>query len=447
MVARREVRYPTEPIKCWPKMKELRRKHFRHTWEALERGDPMRAGIGAGPLAFIAGFGNYANPSYGPYYTGSMRDHALGVKFLEAAEARGYPRETCSSIRNHLGQLSLGLSTRGPNGETFKPTFVIQDAMCPSMCKIAQIYADELGVPHYIFDVPQDDNYETRIYYIEQMRECIDYLEKTTGRKFDDEAFIEALKNSHQSSYLVSQVHELTKVIPAPVDMRQLQSLHLPLVTGSHKREVVEYCEELLDEVRDRVKRGISARGFEQARFTLEGIPPFFWMGLYHLPERYNSIFVSGGIVLRGFDIVGGRSVPVPSMEELLSKLGIEELRTREDGFKVVAEEAVRRGAYMTLTGASNLFIQRARDWHCDAIVIHIDRGCYGAQCGMEETKLALDKAGIPTMTFEGSQADCRLLDEAGATKRFDIFCETMGLRKAEPRMPSKEDLGEVPAL
>ena len=117
MSAKAVTRYPTEPVKCWSKMKEIRRKHFRHTWEAVGKGEPIIMGIQGGIMtAFLAGFGDFANPSFGPYYTGSMRDLDLNIRYSEASEFRGYPRDLCSSMRNHLGQLSLGLSTRSPDG-------------------------------------------------------------------------------------------------------------------------------------------------------------------------------------------------------------------------------------------------------------------------------------------------------------------------------------------
>ena len=436
MSTEQEARYPTEPIKVWQKMKELRRKHFRNTWEATDRGDPIITGIAGGPLhAFLAGFGDFANPSYGPYYTGSMRDLELNVKYSEAAEFKGYPREICSSIRNHLGQLSLGLSTRSPEGKIFKPTCILQEAECPSMSKMAQIFAEELGVPHYIIDESYDDINENRNFLIEQLQECIEHFEKAIGKEYDDEAFLEALKIECRIGRIMAQVFELMKVKPAPVDLRQIQSLRLPTTTGSHKREVLEYCEELLDEIKDRVERGISARGIEEARFAFEGLPTFFYSGIYRLPERYGAIFVIGDLPLRSFSLWDihddGSTTLAPTLEEMLKKIGIKELRTREDGLNLLADNLTRRmWPACDPFGKSKMLIKRIQAWHCDGAIIHIDRGCYGGQCGTLEAKWDLDKAGIRNLTFEGSQADCRLFNERESIDAFDTFFESMGLKR-----------------
>ena len=431
-------RYPTEPIKCWAKMKELRRKHFRHTWEATEKGEPIVVGIAGGPLhALLAGFGDFANPSFGPYYTGSMRSTELNIKYSEAAEFKGYPRELCSSMRNHLGQLSLGLSTRSPEGKVFKPTFILQEAECPSMSKTAQIFAEELGVPHFIVDESYDDVYENKVFLLEQLEDFVEYFVKITGRKFSDEAFIEALKIECRIGSVMAQVFELMKVTPAPIDLRQAQSLRLPTTTGSHKKEVLEYCEELLDEVKDRVSRGISARGIEEARLCFEGLPPFFYSDIYRLPEAYGAIFVIGDVPLRSFSLWDlwddGTTKPAPDLDTMLSQLGMKELRTRRDGLILLVDNLTRRmwpACYPF--GKSNFLINRAQSWKCDGVIIHIDRGCYGGQCGTLDAKWDLDKAGIPNLTFEGSQADCRLFNERDTVEAFYTFFETIGLSRLD---------------
>ena len=37
-IAKEFTKYETRPIQLWGKMKELRRKHFRHIWQAHEQG-------------------------------------------------------------------------------------------------------------------------------------------------------------------------------------------------------------------------------------------------------------------------------------------------------------------------------------------------------------------------------------------------------------------------
>jgi hypothetical protein len=49
------------------------------------------------------------------------------------------------------------------------------------------------------------------------------------------------------------------------------------------------------------------------------------------------------------------------------------------------------------------------------------------------QMKLALQKFGLPTMTFEGNMADEREFDEAKAQKMIDLFItETLGLKEVK---------------
>ena len=75
---------------------------------------------------------------------------------------------------------------------------------------------------------------------------------------------------------------------------------------------------------------------------------------------------------------------------------------------------------------------ERVEEWKCDGVIIHIDRGCYGGQVGTLDAKWDLDKAGIPNLTFEGSQADCRLFNERDTVEAFYTFFETMGLQRMD---------------
>ena len=111
---RNPTKYKTKRLDCWPMMKELRRSHFKKTWEAKEKGYLSIMGIFEWFLALPAGFGFYANPSYGPYYTEMLRDRQKALKCFSATESKGYGRDICASMRCHLGQLYMGLTERGP---------------------------------------------------------------------------------------------------------------------------------------------------------------------------------------------------------------------------------------------------------------------------------------------------------------------------------------------
>ena len=47
-----QTAYETRPLECWAKMKELKRKYFRHKWQCKERGGTVM--FGGGMINFCA---------------------------------------------------------------------------------------------------------------------------------------------------------------------------------------------------------------------------------------------------------------------------------------------------------------------------------------------------------------------------------------------------------
>ncbi|MCW2278174.1 2-hydroxyglutaryl-CoA dehydratase D-component [Heliophilum fasciatum] len=74
--------------------------------------------------------------------------------------------------------------------------------------------------------------------------------------------------------------------------------------------------------------------------------------------------------------------------------------------------------------------IRIAKEWKLDGVMLHYNRGCEGLSLGIAENRLAIAKAGIPVMTFEGNMGDEREFDEARTMDRIDAFMETMGLKR-----------------
>ncbi|MEE8473367.1 MAG: hypothetical protein V3S82_09390, partial [Dehalococcoidia bacterium] len=60
-----DTKYETRELESWAQMKQIRRLHFHHIWDAAERGEPVVMGMTEAFLGYLAGLGDYADPSYG----------------------------------------------------------------------------------------------------------------------------------------------------------------------------------------------------------------------------------------------------------------------------------------------------------------------------------------------------------------------------------------------
>ncbi len=444
--------YETKPFECWNLMKELRRKHFWHTWNAQKEGDVLVLGMVYGFASFLAGIGKFANPSIGPHFTRLARTpNADGItKAVEAAEAYGLGHYVCGAMKAHLGQLFQGLSQTSPMGDKFKHNFAFCRG-CHAIVKSTQIAAEYLDVPILFIDSPYRHTPKltenTRTYVVNQMMEAIEWLEKTTGKKYDDEKFIEAVKNEWQSMVTWARCCETLKNIPAPASDRTMLSLRLPMVTFKHWKETVDYMNILYDELKYRASQKISDHKMEKLRFSHEGLHPLYKANVLRFAEDYGAVFIAGQTMENygAWDrFEDGSHVAARTPAER----GVE-IKTREDAMNALADLNITRGDSAALKCEERYY--RALDWKCDGVVIHYDFPCQPAMINSLESTIYLENKGIPVGVYSASQGDPRLFDVnrvLGDSGELPTFFERLGLKKLsesqKSKLASNEPTGEA---
>lgn len=429
------TRYPTRPLECWQKMKELRRQLFKRSWQAREMGGLAVATQNvAHPL--VAGLGTFGRRLYGPYFSRAMKNPDILLQYHQAADARGFPRgEMCSSMHHYLGELALGLTTADPiTGKQSPVDFVLEVQFCHSVAKMAQIVGETLGVPHRVLDIPQQDGEAAVSYVAAQMADVIDWMVKVTGREYHDEWLAAAVENWWEHTALWARISQVNQAVPAPVDQRMLSALEILSIVGGHDRSVVDFYQMLLDELQARVAEGVSAHGVETCRLMHEGEPMYYAEDFIHkVARRYGAVFVGGFVTFcQGlWDITeDGRWTPAPRFGEL----GVS-LKSREDALRLLARCYVEHSPIyrcQRLDEKIGEYVHRARDWRSNGAVLHMDIGCHSQGAGVLEARQALERAGIPTVTYEASNGDPRDFSPPQVTDQVESFLERLGLTRLE---------------
>ncbi len=424
-------RYETKPIECWKKSEELRRSHRRHIFEAQAKGELLIHGM-CYFHAVLNGMGDFAVTEYTPYFRALMSDPREAIKVHEVAEAKGFGQDICSSMRCHLGAMFKGFGLVNKEGVRVKPDFVIQGLPCTTLAKTSQLYADYWEIPFFTLDIPSQDSPATMDFLVAELQECIEWMEKITGREFDDERLLHGARNEWRGLSLFAQILDLCRTVPSPLDARHLFALQIPLVLIRHRDDVIQLYEEMLEETKERVQQGISARGYETCRLIHGGFPPMFFMSILRYPSEFGGVYVGGDLIhiyaaWDTLDLKNKDWVAAPSTPEEAGYT----LRTREDALRMLADLYIRRRPHMGRVEAkAEEYVKLAQGWKADAFVIHIDRGCKNLQAGVLEAKLSLEEAGIPTLLYEGSGYDPRDLSESQVLDRFDAFMESLDLSR-----------------
>lgn len=444
--------YPTRPIECWGKMKELRARYFKHIWTAEQRGDPLYIGAG---LAFMGalpmGLGDASSMMHGPYFAQLMRDPERAVKCHEASDIQGLSRDLCSTLRLSMGTLYMGFHHKAPSGQEVHPQFVFEPQICIAQSKIAQLFSQEYGIPFIAMEVPfvvnrsnPQEIENARRYFVQQCLDVIDQMKKVTGKEFDDERLIEGVRNQWNATRYWGMVCLQNRNVPAPLDMRMLESFGAMLfVTGSFRPDGVAMMKELYEETQERVRLGIAALPTERCRLLYEGQPVYYRIKLLRYPNRYGATFIGGRFTfcMHGCYTVeeDGSWEAAPTLEEMGNPM-----RTREDALRLLADHCLLYRPQLWTEYVPQKVkehIAMARDWNVDGAVYHLDLGCKFMAAGHMEARLAVQGMGLSTMVFEASSSDPRDLSEAQVIDQYEAFLHNLGLAPIEtPQRAAGED-------
>jgi benzoyl-CoA reductase subunit B len=426
--------YPTEQLKCWNKAKEIRQKYYEDYRTAHDRGG-LRWGGGAWTLdALVWGLGDDCHLlTTEPYAASIAFNKELSAKCFEAAEAKGYARDLCAYVRNYIGGILLDKYSFG--GPFPKLDFIFQEQLCCSQTKWYQVVSElEGGIPMYSIDLsvgPYKELTETRLQYlVDQMQDGIEWLQKTTGRKFDDEKMIQAIYNECRATSTWAEICCLNKNVPAPLDEKTMHSLYVLATLNKASNVVADFYDELLDEVKDRVARGIAGVATERCRVITDTQPPWGFLSLYRYLESYGcvslgSLYVfglEGNFEVKPDGTWGARTTP--------QQAGIT-FKSRDQALRYYADWNLSRPQWQHFYGPeykTEMLLRIVKEWKLDGVILHYNRGCEGLSVGIAENRLGLINAGVPVMTYEGNMADEREFDEARAHSRVDSFMENLGL-------------------
>ncbi len=431
------AKYQTEKLKCWDKAKQLRQEYYENFRTAREKGAISWAG---GAWAFDAvpyGLGDDVYMLTGePYGASTAFDYEHSLKCLEAAESAGYARDLCSYMRNYWGSILLNKFTFG--GPFPKPDFMWQAHICCSHAKWYQVAKELEGgkIPYYCVDVavgPYDTIDDAKVQYIVgQLMDGIDWMEKVTGRTYDDNKLIEAVKNETTAMSTWAEICSLNKNIPAPLDEKTMYSLYVFGVLMKSSKKVVDLYKDLLAEVKNRVGREIAAVPNEQCRVMTDTQPPWAFLDVFRYMEKFGCVSIgslytfglTGMWELKEDGSWGPKTTPM--------ERGVP-MRNREEALRALVEWNLAKPEWQHFYDPglkTDMMVRIAKQWKLNGVILHYNRGCEGLSLGIAENRLGIMKAGFPVMAFEGNMGDGREFDKARTMARIDSFMETLGMKK-----------------
>ncbi len=428
-------KYPTEPLKLWKKAKELREQYYLNYAKAKDNGGLRWSGSAWALDALPAGLGTDVFSLTGePYAAAISHDRKFAKECMDTAESYGFARDLCSYMRIYWGGMHLDKYLFG--GKFPKPDFIFQTQICCSHSKWYQHVSTVEQVPQFYVDVgvgPYKDMTDARLdYVVGQLNEGIEFLEKSTGRKFDDELFIKAVKNEMRSTSRWADICALNKVKPAPLDEKTMYSLYVLATLSKSSQWCADFYDELYDEVKDRVARGIAAVPNETVRMMSDTQPPWSFLKIFRYLETFGAVSI-GSLYTFALEGIwetkedgswGGRTLPWNK--------GIA-MNDRQTALRLYADWNLSKPQWQHFYDPrlkTEMMLRIVKEWQVDGVMLHLNRGCEGLSMGIMENRMGIAKAGVPIMTYEGNMGDEREFDEVRTQARVDAFMEQLGLRR-----------------
>lgn len=371
------------------------------------------------PAELFAGFENvvYAVPES---HAATSAAKGVGATQCEKAERLGYSMDLCSYARIDIGTLADG----GKDSPTFglpSPDLLVSDNNnCSLLVKWFDVHHRELGVPHFILDVPfcyEPQKEKDRDYIIRQFRDLIATIERLSGQRFDWDRARRAVDHTIAGVSFWKKFLSYAEQRPAVVTAFDSFVHMAPFLTLRGTPAFEEHYRLLAEETKQRAAAGDVPVPDERYRLFWDNIAP--WHQLRDM---------SASLAEFGANIVGA---------SYTSCIG-----TVEGSFEMYPyhgdplEYAARtQNSYMCPHGMrlrSQSMAEAVQKLSIDGIVFASNRSCKPySVTQLDQKQIMADRLGIPSVVIEVDHADVRKYDKESSLTRLEALLETIDAQRA----------------
>ena len=333
----------------------------------------------------------------------------VGPQICEEAEKQGYHPDLCSYARIDLGH---ALSGKTPVGKLPKPDLLF---CSNNICQTILYWFKELShywkIPLILFDTPynfEDIKHTDIQYMVGQLEDMIPKLEDISGKKFSDKKFEEVIKIAKNSSRLWGEVLATLKARPAPMTIFDAFVHLAPIVSLRGLPVALQYYEILLQELEDRVRKGIGAVKNERKRLMWDNIAVWFKL------RDWSLLFAEHGCNFVAATYTNAWAETIHYLDEGAP-------------FESIAKAYSLVILNNNLKHRLDLMKRMVRDYQIDGLVIHSDRSCKPYSVGQYDMKkLLAEELGVKTVVIEADMTDSRVYSEEQARTRLEAFFEAL---------------------
>ncbi len=364
-----------------------------------------------GPAEILRGMGFLV---YFPEtHSAALGTTRTAMDYIPHANALGYAPEICSYLTADIGAYTQGFTPfkKGLGIESVpKPdVLVFNTNQCRDVQDWFAWYAREFGVPLVGIHTHRGvkDVTESHVVSIaKQMEALVEPLEDVAGKKFDMDAFKQAVALSRECSDLWKAVLDTCSAVPAPMTFFDGTTLMGPAVVARGTQGAIDFYKELLAELEKRVENGVGVMDGERFRIYWEGMP--IWGRL----RAHSELFVG-----LGANVIASTYCNSWIFTDL----------DPEDPFTSMAR-AYTKLFIVRSDEAKETYIKEMFDFfNIDGAVFHNARTCpnnSNSNYGMPQRLTG--ETGVPHLVIDGDLNDLRCLSDEQTNTNIEAFIEQL---------------------
>ncbi len=377
-------------------------------------------------------------PAWGESFSGICAAKRDADQFLQKAEGENLSRSLCTYATCNLGfdmwreELGGEMPPGAPWGGMGRPDMIIGSAqqLCDPRIKWPQ------ATQHYLPDVPvfvggmyyppydpAVDQEEIEPVYVkyatEQLRECVRFCEKHTGKKMDWARLEEVVDLSDRTWDLFIDTYELRKAMPTPMDTGDAMNTMVPMAFMLGTQEAYDFYYELREELKAKIARKEGVAEEEKYRLVwAAGLPSWFALADFQYFNARGAVFPVETTYRNGEPL---SHLDLPKTDDPLEHIAHRFIRYYTHWYDRARK---RRGSLPKV----ERIIEYLEDYKCDGAVFHSAFSCRSWHAGilLEAQVLKNVYGDIPVLIMEGDIVDISAYNETDTHNRIDAFLEVL---------------------
>lgn len=382
---------------------------YQDAWDAKNRGEKVGWCASNFPQEIPEALG--VKVVYPENQAAAISAKGGGLRMCEHAEQMGYSSDICAYARINLAFADVK-SCEEMNMP--QPDFVLCcNNICNCMIKWYETLSHQLNIPFILIDIPYkaetsfEANPEHNEYVKAQFDAAIQKVSEISGKPFSQERFDEVCKISQRTAKAWIKAASYCRYEPSPLNGFDLFNHMAVAVCARGTLEAAEAFEQLVEEYDAAVKNGTSTfKGEQKYRILFEGIACWGQLRATFTPLKEQGINVVATVYAVALGLLYNNSTEMMNAYSNVPNC-------------------------VSVERAADMRINVARENKIDGAVIHTNRSCKLWSGIMPEIERRIrTELNVPTVTFDGDQADPRVFSEAQYNTRIQALTEAMAANK-----------------